>query len=199
MKTATAMFTSAALLLASAAAQAQIAALTDDEVMLIGMAVSLTRTGGTEKAAVLPSETSNLGCEGRAPVTLGGCPGAMRTAKVQPDDVLAWLSRQFPDASPEVIADFREKAQNSAIVSRPLPINIMQTIGEQGATDPALQPAFVLDFSRVGFNPAKTEAIVYIAGVSQNEPKRSYGEYLYLRNDAGTWKVAARARNWSFQ
>ncbi|HUL55730.1 MAG TPA: hypothetical protein VLT60_01950, partial [Usitatibacter sp.] len=110
-----------------------------------------------------------------------------------------WLSRQFPDASPEVIADFREKAQYGALVSRPLPINIMQTIGERGATDPALQPAFVLDFSRVGFNPAKTEAIVYIAGVSQNEPKRSYGEYLYLRNDGGTWKVAARARNWSFQ
>jgi hypothetical protein len=182
------------------AAYGQSAALTDDETAVIVRAYSLTRMGGPEKTVILPAETANFRCTGESAVKLGGCSGAMRTEKVPADDVVGWLSKEFSAvAGPEVLADFRSKAEYSARVSKALPIEVKQIIGEPPAKDDSGRPYLLLDFSRVGFNPAKTEAIVYLASVSQVDSKRSFGEYLCLRLDDKVWKLAARARNWALK
>ena len=181
-------------------AHAQSAALTDDEIAVVVRAYSLTRMGGPEKTIILPVETANFVCTGDSGVKLGGCSGAMRTAKIQPDEVVGWISKEFSAvASPELIAEFRSKAQYSARVTQPLPIEIKQIIGEPPRSDDAGRPYLLLDFSRVAFNPAKTEALVYLASVSQVDPKRSFGEYLCFRLDDKVWKLAARARNWALK
>ena len=188
------------LALGATAAYGQSAALADDEIAVIVKAYSLTRVGGTEKTAILPVETANFRCTGDSGVKLGGCSGGMRTEKVSADEVIGWLSKEFSAvAGPEVLADFRAKAEYSARVAKPLPIEIKQIIGEPPAKDDSGRPYLLLDFSRVGFNPAKTEAIVYLASVSQSDPKRSFGEYLCFRLDNNVWKVAARARNWALK
>jgi hypothetical protein len=180
-------------------AHAQSAGLTDDEVGVIVRAYSLTRMGGPEKTIVLPVETANFRCTGDSGVKLGGCSGAMRTEKVPTEEVIGWLSKEFSSvAGPEVLADFRSKAEHSARVAK-LPIEIKQIIGDPPANDDSGRPYLLLDFSRVGFNPAKTEAIVYVASVSQVDQKRSYGEYLCFRLDDKVWKIAARARNWALK
>jgi hypothetical protein len=182
-----------------AAAYGQSAGLTDDEVAVIVRAYSLTRGGGAEKTLVLPVETANFKCTGDSGVKLGGCPGAMRTEKISADDVFAWLSKEFAAvAGPEVLADFRAKAEFSARVAK-LPIGQNQIIGEPPAKDETGHPYLLLDFSRVGFNLKKTEAIVYLASVSQADSKRSFGEYLCFRLDDNVWKIAARARNWALK
>ena len=188
------------LSLAATAAFAQSASLPDDEIAVVVRAFALTREGGTEKTLIVPVETANFGCTGESGVKLGGCPGAMRTNKLQVDDVMLWLSKEFaPVAGPEVIADFRSKAQYSARVAKALPIPMKQIIGEPPKDDAAGRPYLLLDFSRVGFNPAKTEAIVYMATVSQVDPRRSFGEYLCLRLDDKVWKLAGRARNFALK
>jgi hypothetical protein len=188
------------LALGATAAYGQSAALADDEIAVIVKAYSLTRVGGTEKTAILPVETANFRCTGDSGVKLGGCSGGMRTEKVSADEVIGWLSKEFSAvAGPEVLADFRAKAEYSARVAKPLPIEIKQIIGEPPAKDDSGRPYLLLDFSRVGFNPAKTEAIVYLASVSQSDSKRSFGEYLCFRLDNNVWKVAARARNWALK
>ncbi len=191
----------AAILLAFGvtAVQAQSAALTPDETALIVRAYSLTRTGGLEKTIILPVETANFRCTGDSGVKLGGCSGAMRTEKISTEEVFGWLSKEFSSvAGPEVLADFRSKAEFSARVAK-LPIEVKQIIGEPPAKDDEGRPYLLLDFSRVGFNPAKTEAIVYMASVSQVDPKRSFGEYLCFRLDNNVWKIAGRARNWALK
>ncbi|HLX22940.1 MAG TPA: hypothetical protein VKR38_06300 [Usitatibacter sp.] len=191
----------AAILLAlgATAVHGQSAALGDDETAVIVRAYSLTRTGGLEKTIVLPVETANFRCTGDSGVKLGGCSGAMRTDKISTEEVFAWLSKEFASvAGPEVLADFRSKAEFSARVAK-LPIEVKQIIGEPPAKDDAGRPYLLLDFSRVGFNPAKTEAIVYVASVSQVDPRRSFGEYLCFRLDNNVWKIAARARNWALK
>jgi hypothetical protein len=181
-------------------AHAQTAALTDDEAAVVARAYVLTRAGGPEKTVILPEETANFQCTGNSGVKLGGCAGGMKTKALQVDDVMLWVSKEFASvASPELVADFRNKAMYSARISKTLPMEAKQVIGEPAKLDESGRPYLVLDFSRVAFNPAKTEALVYLASVSQIDAKRSYGEYLCFRLDEGVWKLAGRARNWALK
>jgi hypothetical protein len=188
------------LTLGITAAHAQSAALTDEEAAIVARAFTLTRMGGTEKTLILPVETANFQCTGDSGVKLGGCSGAMRTSKLTSDEVIGWLSKELAAvASPELITDFKSKAQNSARVGKVLPLEMKQIIGEPPANDEAGRPYLLLDFSRVSFNPAKTEALVYIATVSQVDPRRSFGEFLCFRLDDNVWKLAGRAKNWALK
>ena len=60
-------------------------------------------------------------------------------------------------------------------------------------------PDYAVAFSRVGFDAAKGEALVYVATLSPSDPKRSFGEYLRLERAGGDWKVARRLRVWQLQ
>jgi hypothetical protein len=182
---------------------AQSASLNDGEMMVLASAINETRLKGEEKYLLIAAETANFRCDGTSTIDFDGCNGGMRAKEQSVEDVLGWVRDQFPSASPELLFDFRVKNQNSAKIERPLPLKAKQTIWGRGGfvggdslPKDSTSADYLITVSRVGFDSSKMEALAYVGAMSWESSRLSFGEYIYLRKEKESWKVAGRARMW---
>ena len=185
-------------------AVAQTVSLDDSEQLVLAKAIA-ARLKGSEKWLLIANDTATLRCDGKSMMDVAGCNGGMRTKEQRPEDILAWLHEQFPQASPELLVNFRVKSEYPATVGRPFPLALKQVIWGRvgdgwgtigGEALPKDNPDYLIIVSRAGFDPGKSEALVYVGAMSWESSKLSYGEYLYLVKGAESWSVAGRARMW---
>ena len=182
-------------------ASAQTAALTDDEESVLAKVITMRLSGG-EKWLLIASETASLRCDGKSMIEVGGCNGGMRMKEQSPEEIAAWLQLSFPTSSPGLIADFSTKAQHTANVKRPFPLQLQQVVRSPsgavvaGGPMPQEAPDYIVITSRVGFDLKGREALAYIGAISPKNSKLSFGEYIYLRKDGENWSAAGRVRIW---
>ena len=197
----------AALIFAATLCWGQEARLGDEEMAVLGRVITATRVTGGEKWFMVANDTANFRCDAKHMISVGGCNGGMRAKDQKPEDVMAWLHESFPAAGQDLLADFHQKNDFPATVSRPLPVDVKQTLwGKTGgawgavAGEPVKKeqgaPDYLIAVSRVGFNTDHTEALAYVGAMSWKDPKLSSGAYIYARKANGQWAVEKVAKTW---
>lgn len=184
---------------------AQTASIGDDERSVLSAAISATSLVHGEKWLIIVNDTASFRCDGNHSIKAGGCNGGMRIQDQTTDDVISWLGQMLPGIAPDLLVDFRVKNQHGATVSRLLDIKARQSLmGFDGnaIAGESLQGARTVDamvaVSRAGFSLDRKESLVYVGGIGMIDSTLSHGEYLYLRNTDGRWKIAGSARMWDF-
>ncbi|MGA8038193.1 MAG: hypothetical protein WA823_08730 [Candidatus Acidiferrales bacterium] len=122
---------------------------------------------------------------------------------IKPDNaqgVNELLRQDWKDMDDSTWLDF--VATNSASVGLHEPIatpwkhNLVGPRAE--SSKDADSPDLTIFLSRVGFNPKKTEAIVYVLTISYMNQVKTAGDYFLFRTDkSGSWKVKGRVTYFS--
>lgn len=145
------------------------------------------------RAVVLENRTATFLCSRSLPdlVQFDGCSG-MRGRNESEQEVASRLTRAWPGVSQAALADLLAKAGKRARIDEPLAIAARQVLrgyGEGGGSEPTEATVKV---SRVGLDPARGEAIAFIA-VRPRERRAGSAEYVRLTRAAGgEWRISAR-------
>ena len=179
-----------------------IASMNDEERLAAGAAVAQTLMREPDKVHMVADTTASFSCTpdpNRMTRTADGCSG-MRTRGESAELVLIWLQTAMPQVSRETLSDFRVKSELTAKLEGAFPVPIKQIFwGPAGTKEWPSEsgtPDLLIHVSRVGFNLAQTQALVYIGVAAWTGSDRAGGEYVLLRKHLGRWYVAARAKKW---
>ncbi len=129
---------------------------------------------------------------------IGKCSG-MRSEDQTAREFLEGLRKQFPSLKKETTADFEDKNQECAQIQKALPLSTRYFLFSQTKTEDlpkAWQHPDMVYFSRVGFDPGRAQALVYIALFSGTDAAHSGGTYILAKRDGTNWKVEKRLRVW---
>lgn len=132
-------------------------------------------------------------------LSFGPC-GGMRTQEQTPEEVLLRVQAAIPLESSDLTADLLQKTQQSAPITRTLPISVKQFVVDlNGATKPPYQgnPDVAFYPSRVGLNAERNRALVYVGVITWADAARSVGKFLYLEKTNSQWTIKGNLRAWS--
>jgi hypothetical protein len=132
-------------------------------------------------------------------LSFGPC-GGMRTQDQTPEEVLLRVQAAIPLVSSDLTADLLRKSQQSAPITRTLPIPVKQFVVDlSGATKPPYPGSPDLAFypSRVGLNSEHNRALVYAGVISWADKAHSVGKFLYLEKTDSQWTIKGDLRVWS--
>lgn len=130
-------------------------------------------------------------------VQVEGCSGMSRRGEPL-EEVMARLKRTLA-AGDDTLADFRMKNAKAIVVDKPFEIHAPQLIWGPGRgirRSQLADPDYSVIVSRVGFDKAKRQALVYVGTISGSNPKQSFGEYVLMNRSGAAWKVGKRFRVW---
>jgi len=132
-------------------------------------------------------------------LSFGPC-GGMRTQDQTPEKVLLRVQAAIPLVSSDLTADFLRKTQQSAAITRTLPISVKQFVVDlSGATKPPYpgHPALAFYPSRVGLNAKRNRALVYAGVINWADATHSVGKFLYLEKADNRWTIKGNLKVWS--
>ncbi|MHB8755764.1 MAG: hypothetical protein ACYC92_12545 [Candidatus Acidiferrales bacterium] len=136
------------------------------------------------------------GADSQLPILLNGC-SPMILPPNTPKSIKQLLRESWPKMGKQTWDDF-EKANSKSVKLRDAFITTCrhELAGEDIHSDDSKDsdsPSGAFYFSRVGFNPQRTEAIVFAFFASYTKNVRSTGDYFFLRlNKAKEWKLGGR-------
>ena len=179
-----------------------IASMNDEERLAAGAAVAQTLMREPDKLYMVADTTASFSCTpdpNRMIRAADGCSG-MRTRDESAELVLIWLQTAMPRVSRETLSDFRVKSELATRLEGTFPVPIKQIFwGPTGTKEWPSEggaPDLLINVSRVGFNVAQTQALVYIGVAAWTGSDRAGGEYVLLRKHLGRWYVTVRAKKW---
>jgi hypothetical protein len=178
----------------------------DQEYVVMAAAITaVLELSGTPRGAprtiVISDRTVGFPCETAAEtgLTIGDCNG-MRTAKQSPDQALAAVRKAMPIVSKQMAESFLIGASRSFPIERQLTIPARQILWGPRSGQPLPQGPAAADFavypSRVGFNPNRDGALLYLGVRALSGQAKSFGEYIFLVRNNNRWEVKGRARVW---
>ncbi|MGE5302288.1 MAG: hypothetical protein ACM3TN_03105 [Alphaproteobacteria bacterium] len=132
-------------------------------------------------------------------LSFGPC-GGMRTQDQTPEEVLHRVQAAIPLVSADLTGDLLRKSQQSAPITRTLPVPAKQFLVDlSGHTKPPYQgsPALAFYPSRVGLNSERNRALVYVGVISWADAARSLGKFIYLEKTDDQWKTKGELKVWS--
>jgi len=145
---------------------------------------------------VIANRTVNFKCgnDPGAQILISLCSG-MRIPPDMPGQIVGMLRKEWNDADALTFEDFTKKNADSVRLlddfSTPWKHGFSASDPPQ-STDKAASSDMDIYFSRVGFNPAATEAIVYALTISRMDRVSTEGDYFLFRLDAEGWKPHGR-------
>jgi len=134
-------------------------------------------------------------------LSFGLC-GGMRTQDQTPEEVLLRVQAAIPSVSADLTADLLRKTQQSAPITRTLPISTKQFVVDlSGATKPPYQgnPALAFYPSRVGLNTERNRALVYVGVINWADAAHSLGKFIYLEKTDSQWTIKGNLKVWSLE
>lgn len=170
-------------------------------VMAAAVTTVLELPGSRRTTIVVSDRTVGFPCETGAEtgLTVGDCNG-MRSSKQSPDQALAAVRKAMPVVSRQIVESFLLGTPRSFPIERQLNIPASQILWGPSSGKPLPQspvpPDFAIYLSRVGFNPDRDGALLYLGARSLSGQSKSFGEYIFLTKTNNRWEVKGRARVW---
>jgi len=171
-----------------------------EEYAVYAAVVTQFSANGLIDRPMISDRTSTFQC-GRScnGMLVGKCSG-MRAEDESAKQALERLSKQAAELKKETTEDFEGKNQECAQIKELLPLDVPYYMFSQSTAEDspkAWRHPDYLYFSRVGFDPQGTQALVYLALMSGTDGKRSGGTYVLAAKEGTAWKVQKVVRVWS--
>lgn len=174
----------------------------DLEYSVMGAAVTAAlELPGSVRMVLVSDRTVGFACESGAETGLvvGDCNG-MRTERQTPEQVIATIRSAMPVVTKEIASSFLMVASKSFPLVTELNMPVRQVVWGPRSGRPLPQgpdqPQFAVYPSRVGFNPARDAALLYLGVRAMSGQAKSFGEYIFLTRNNTRWQVKGRARVW---
>jgi hypothetical protein len=131
---------------------------------------------------------------------MGGCNGLI-TAGETPTARLAIVKRDLPELESATITEFTDKNQRCAEIAKKIPSKSPYYLfaPNHGEKLPSgwEHPDFFY-FSRIGFNPQQTQALINISFMSGTSAAATSGKYFLFVKQDGRWKMKGSSAVWEF-
>lgn len=153
-----------------------------DEIAVMAAVLDAAYAGTTYGWVMVARRTATFACNPpeNNGLTIGGCNG-MRFASESAEQRLNAVRKAIPEISKALATDLLEKSQHPVVITKSLPCAVPQSLwspGDELRPERLLNPVFAAYFSRVGFNPRHTQALVYLATINWMDSSRSVGQYV---------------------
>lgn len=176
---------------------AALAVLTSDELAVYAAVLDSSQGLGKGSRVLIADSTSTFACDATIcnGFSMGGCNG-LRGAGESPAERLAIVKRDLPGLGADTITSFEGSNQQCASIHDRIPT----AADYHYLNDPDIPKdwnyAFIVYFSRVGFNAEHTQALVSVSLFSAANAKDSGGKYLILSKIGGKWVPGGASAVW---
>jgi hypothetical protein len=128
---------------------------------------------------------------------MGGCNG-LRLQDETPSDRMDIVKRDFPELQKETSSNFILQNDKCATIIPKIPSSSNYHMFSDPEIPRDWKYSYLVYFSRVGFNPEHTQALLYVGLVSATNPKDSQGNHFILKMLSGKWVLGKGSPIWQF-
>jgi hypothetical protein len=172
----------------------------DDELAVYAAVLDSSEKLGPTSRPLIADTTSTFACATTIcnGFSMGGCNG-LRTANETPSERLATVKRDIPDLQADTVSSFEQQNQKCISVRHDIPTTAGYHLFNDADIPKTWKYSFLVYFSRVGFNPQHTQALVNVGRMSATNAKDSGGEYLILNKKSGKWVLGEGSPVWELE
>lgn len=120
----------------------------------------------------------------------------MRSEGETISDRISYVKRDIPELQETTISSFIELNQICAHISSKIPTVSNYHMFNDPEIPKDWQYSYLVYFSRVGFNPEYTQALLYVGLVSATDAKNSHGYHFILTKLSGKWVLGESSDVW---
>ncbi len=131
-------------------------------------------------------------------MSMGGCNGLQESGET-PQQRMQIVQRDLPELEGSAVADFVSKNAKTAWIDAKMPTKHKYLMFGQSHADPippGWEHADFFYFSRVAFNPTRTQALVHVSFMSGTNASNSGGKYVLFRKTKGRWEREGSSAVW---
>ena len=111
-------------------------------------------------------------------------------------DRISYVKRDIPELQETTISGFIEQNQKCAQISSKIPTISNYHMFNDTEIPKNWKYSYLVYFSRVGFNPEHTQALLYVGLISATDAKNSQGSHFILTKLAGKWVLGEGSPVW---
>jgi hypothetical protein len=182
-----------------AAAQAQKApdVPANDEVAVYAAVLNSLPNLSAASRLLIADRTSTFACDngGENGFNIGGCNG-LRTSEESPSDRMAIVRRDIPELESVTVTAFEGLNERSVAIIERIPALAAYYLFSQATLPKGWTYTHLVYFSKAGFNPAHTQALVYVGILSATDANESKGKYFVLTKRTGKWVLGPGSAVW---
>lgn len=146
---------------------------------------------------LIANKTSTFGCDESDSngLSIGGCNG-LRNSGETPADRMSIVLRDLPVLQKSTVEEFQRTNQHYVSLHHNLPAQSDYYFFNDPGIPKSWKYSFLVYFSRVGFNPEHTQALVNVGLFSATDANQSEGYYLVLSKSDGKWLLGGTSAVW---
>ena len=187
------------LLPCASLAQQTTSNLSPDEYAVMGTMLDGFREAGRASHPIVADYTSTFDCELICNgMKVGHCNGLALNDET-PGERLTIVKRDMPDVDESTISDFKAKNRHCSQISNKLSsASPYFLFGRDHAEKlpSGWEHADLFYFSRVGFNPQRTQALINVSFYSGTDAANTGGKYFVLTKQNGKWVPKKSSMVW---
>jgi hypothetical protein len=180
-----------------AQASANSISVSNEELLIYAMVLDTSPKLGPSSHPLIADSTSTFSCNKTScnGFLMGRCNG-MRGEGETISDRISYVKRDIPELQEKTISSFIEQNQECANINSKIPTVSNYHMFSDPAIPKDWKYSYLVYFSRVGFNPEHTQALLYIGLVSRTNANNSQGSHFILTKLSGKWVLGASSPVW---
>jgi hypothetical protein len=170
---------------------------TNEELLIYAMVLDTHPNIGPAGRPLIANSTSTFSCdkENCNGFLIGHCNG-MRGEGETISDRVSYVKRDIQDLQETTISNFVEQNQKCASISSKIPTATNYHLFNDPQIPKDWHYSYLVYFSRVGFNPEHTQALLYVGFVSATDARKSQGFHFILTKVSGKWVLGEGSSVW---
>jgi hypothetical protein len=180
-----------------ARAQAPSQEANSDELAVYAAVLDSSPKFGRSGHLLIADKTSTFACDvsDTNGLSIGGCNG-LRGSRETPADRMSIVLRDLPTLQKSTVEEFEHANQQYVTLHHKLPSQSDYYFFNDPGIPKSWKYSFLVYFSRVGFNPEHTQALVNVGLFSAADANQSEGYYLVLYKSDGKWILGGTSAVW---
>lgn len=170
---------------------------TDEELSIYAMVLDTHPKLGPSSHPLIASSTSTFSCdkENCNGFLIGRCNG-MRGEGETVSDRISFVKRDIPELHEKTLSSFIEQNQQCVSIRSRIPTATNYHLFNDPQIPKDWHYSYLVYFSRVGFNPEHTQALIYVGFVSATDARKSQGFHFILTKVSGKWVLGEGSSVW---
>jgi len=170
---------------------------TDEELSIYAMVLDTHPKLGPSSHPLIANSTSTFSCDKEIcnGFLIGHCNG-MRGEGETVSDRISYVKRDIPELQEKTISNFVIQNQKCARISTKIPTAANYHLFNDPQIPKDWHYSYLVYFSRVGFNPEHTQALLYIGLASATDASNSQGFHFVLTKVTGKWVLGKGSIVW---
>lgn len=169
----------------------------NEELSIYAMVLDTSPKFGPSSRPLIADSTSTFSCNKTScnGFLIGRCNG-MRGEGETISDRMSFVKRDIPELQEKTISSFVEQNQKCANINSKIPTTSNYHMFSDPEIPKEWKYSYLVYFSRVGFNPEHTQALLYVGLASATDAKNSHGYHFILTKLSGKWALGEGSSVW---